>query len=298
MESILNRVPHGARVSVIRLRSLGDCVLTTPALAILKAYRPDLRIGVVVEDRFRAIFETNPNVADILGPGLAQTVKYRSELCLNLHGGTRSAMLTVASLARVRAGFGHYRLPGVYNVLIPRAQEIFGKERKVHTAEHLASAMFYLGVPICEIPRAKLFAPPADRPRPYAVLHPFASREDKTWPAERFVEVARCFGDRFQPVFLAGPHDDVSPFREFEIMANAPLNQVMSLISGAELFAGNDSGPAHIAGAFGIPTTVVFGASDPAIWGPWRTAGTVISDPAGIRAIATRTVLEAMMVHA
>jgi ADP-heptose:LPS heptosyltransferase len=298
LDGILNRVPRGARVTIIRLRSLGDCVLTTPALAILKGYRPDLRIGVVVEDRFRAIFETNPDVADVFGPGIAEIGKYRSALCLNLHGGTRSAMLTIASLARVRAGFGHYRLPGVYNVLIPRAQEILGEERTVHTAEHLASAIFYLGAPICEIPRAKLFAVPPDGRRPYAILHPFASREDKTWPAERFVEVARGLRDRFDPVFIAGPNDETNPFREFEIVANAPLSRVMSLISGADLFVGNDSGPAHIAAAFGVPTTVIFGASDSAIWGPWRTAGTVISDPGGVSAISSRTVLNTIMVNA
>jgi len=298
MESVLNRVPHGARVSVIRLRSLGDCVLTTPALSILKAYRPDLQIGVVVEDRFRAIFETNPNVAGILGPSIGEVVKYGSDLCLNLHGGTRSAMLTGASRAPIRAGFGHYRLAGVYNLLIPRAQEILGEERTVHTAEHLASAIFYLGVPVCEIPRAALFAAPPGRRPPYAVFHPFASREDKTWPAEHFVEVARSLRDRFQPVFVAGPNDETNPFREFEVVANAPLSRVMSLISGAELFVGNDSGPAHIAAAFGIPTTVIFGASDPAIWGPWRTSGTVISDPGGIRAISSRTVLDTIMVSA
>jgi len=298
MESILSRVPHGARVMIIRLRSLGDCVLTTPALAVLKAHRPDLRTGVVVEDRFRAIFETNPDVADILRPSIPEIGKYGSELCLSLHGGTRSAMLTVASLARIRAGFGHYRLPGIYNVLIPRAQEILGEERAVHTAEHLASAVFHLGAPICEIPRAKLFAVPPDRRRPYAVLHPFASREDKTWPAERFVEIARSLRDRFEPVFIAGLGDETNPFRGFEVVANAPLRRVMSLISGADLFVGNDSGPAHIAAAFGIPTTVIFGASDPAIWGPWRTAGTVISDPGGIRAISSRTVLDTIMVNA
>jgi heptosyltransferase-3 len=46
----------------------------------------------------------------------------------------------------------------MYNVRIPRAQDILGVDRHVHTAEHLASAMFYLGVPRCEIPRARLFA--------------------------------------------------------------------------------------------------------------------------------------------
>ena len=62
MASILERLAPGSRVSVIRLRSLGDCVLTTPALAILKAARPDLRLSIVVEPRFAAIFAGNPDV--------------------------------------------------------------------------------------------------------------------------------------------------------------------------------------------------------------------------------------------
>ena len=44
MGNVLDRLPPGSRIAVIRLRSLGDCVLTTPALALLKEYRPDLII--------------------------------------------------------------------------------------------------------------------------------------------------------------------------------------------------------------------------------------------------------------
>ena len=50
----MTELPIGCRVAAVRLRSLGDCVLTTPALDILKRARPDLRIAVVVEDRFGA----------------------------------------------------------------------------------------------------------------------------------------------------------------------------------------------------------------------------------------------------
>src|SRR6266567_2739032 len=155
METVLERLPPGARIAVIRLRSLGDCVLTTPALHILKAARPDLSIAVVVEDAFAAVFEGNPDVDRILSPGTSGIARWRPELVLNLHGGTRSVQLTLAARARLRAGFGHFRFSAIYNIRIPRAQEILGVERKVHTAEHLASAMFYLGVPPCKIPRAR-----------------------------------------------------------------------------------------------------------------------------------------------
>jgi len=52
MGTILDRLPEASRVAIIRLRSMGDSVLTTPALHILKQTRPDLKIAVVVEDRF------------------------------------------------------------------------------------------------------------------------------------------------------------------------------------------------------------------------------------------------------
>ena len=65
MDSVLECVPRGSRVAILRLRSLGDCVLTTPALDILKRYRADLHLAIFVENRFREIFEGNPDLAEI-----------------------------------------------------------------------------------------------------------------------------------------------------------------------------------------------------------------------------------------
>jgi len=174
VESVLACLPPGSKIAVLRLRSLGDCVLTTPALDILKRYRPDLRVAVVVEDRFRAVFEGNPDVSEILPPALGALRRWRPALCLNFHGGARSAWMTLLSGARYRAGFAHYRRQFAYNVRIPRAQQILSVDRKVHTAEHLASAMFYLGAPISEIPRARL-VPQSDSAPHAAVIHAVAA---------------------------------------------------------------------------------------------------------------------------
>lgn len=299
----MTELPIGCRVAVIRLRSLGDCVLTTPALEILRRARRDVRIAVVVEDRFRAVFEHNPDIETLLAPSLRGLRAWSPDLCLNLHGGATSARLTVLSGAPRRAGFAHYRWQALYNVRIPRAQEILGEERTVHTAEHLASAMFYLGVPRVAIPRARLFATGCLHSRAYAVIHPLASQPDKTWPAAGFLRAARFLRESLalDPVFVAGPGEDLAAFQEYRTVAGAPLAEIKSLLSGAALFLGNDSGPAHMAAAFGLPVVVVFGASDPAIWGPWRTASVIIQNPAGIQAVTAQQVIEAlerMRVHA
>ncbi len=287
MGSILESLPQTSRVAVIRLRSLGDCILTTPALEILKRARPDLRVAVVVEERFRGVFEGNPDIAEILPPEAGALRRWGPRLCLNLHGGTRSAWLTAASGAGLRAGFAHFRNGFVYNVRIPRAQEILGIPRKVHTAEHLASAVFYLGAEICEIPRARLAARSAHRSStvtaPIAVIHPFATAAGKTWAAENFVAVAEYLAAHgMEPVVIGGTGDNFTPFARFRALRGAPLDEVKTLLASAALFVGNDSGPAHMAAAFGLPVAVIFSASDPAIWGPWRTAGEVIRTPAAV----------------
>jgi len=292
---LLERLPSGSRIAVIRLRSLGDCVLTTPALALLKTHRPDLRIGVVVEDRFAQLFEESPHVDDILPPVARVVAKWHPQMALNFHGGTRSMWLTAASGAKIRAGFAHHAYSFLYTAKIPRAQEILGQERRVHTAEHLASAMFWMGVPRTDIPRARLSAGSTPVSGAYAVLHPFAAKLDKTWPAESFVAVAEHLRDkaRLEPVILAGPGDDPSPFRQFRVYESAPLAQVKSLMAGAQIFIGNDSGPAHIAAAFGVQVVVLFGPSDPVNWAPWRTESQVLTSPEAIDGISVGHVIAA-----
>jgi len=296
MTNVLDRLPDGARVAVIRLRSLGDCVLTTPALALAKQYLPNLKFSVVVEPAFAAVFTGNPDVDQILGPNAASLARLRAHLAINLHGGTTSVRMMLAAASGLRAGFGHFRFQPMYNIRIPRAQEILGVDRKVHTAEHLASAMFYLGVPLTEIPPARLFAAPSSREHPYAVLHPMASSPEKTWPHANFLALAAHLETNLglEPVFIAGPNENLSAFAAYSCVQGAPLEEVKSLLAGADLFVGNDSGPAHIAAAFGRPVVVLFGASELENWRPWRTESAVLTSPAGIDSIGVREVVEAV----
>jgi lipopolysaccharide heptosyltransferase III len=286
---ILAQLPAQATVVVIRLRSLGDTVLTTPALALLSQARPGLRIVVVVERPFDALLQGNPAVSRILSvsrtAGLAERAnllreirRERPQLCLNLHGGSTSAWLTALSGARFRAGFSHFRRRFAYNVSIPRAQEILGRGHgdPVHTAEHLASAVFYLGVPLAEIPRARLQAgaPPIEAGTPYAVLHVTAAYFTKQWAFSRFRQAAAFLRRKgLEPVILAGPGEEAvcSEFPGLRCFAGRPLPWVQSLMAGAGLFVGNDSGPAHIAAAFEVPTVVIFGSSNSKVWHPWKT---------------------------
>jgi heptosyltransferase-3 len=156
--------------------------------------------------------------------------------------------------------------------------------------------MFYLGAPMREIPKARLFVRQQARPRAIAVLHSAASAPDKTWPAENFVALADELLCRsgLMPVFIGGAADDLTPFERFEVVRGAPLEQVKSLIAEASLFIGNDSGPAHMAAALDVPLVVMFGPSDSVIWGPWKAPAETLVARGPIDSIEVEQVLAAV----
>jgi heptosyltransferase-3 len=296
----LARLGPGSRVAIIRLRSLGDCVLSTPALQILKQARPDLRIGVVVEDRFAPVFENHPAIDCVLPPRANALRTFAPTLVVNLHGGTRSARLTLLSGARFRAGFDIFRPRWVYNTPVPTAQETLGLSRRVHTAEHMASAMFYLGAPITEVPGARIESSPGrSRYSPdvrYAAIHPLAATADKAWPSDNFLKLARHLelSAGLEPVFIGGPNEDLSMFEPYRTVSGAALEEIVKLLRDAALFVGNDSGPAHIAAAFAVPQLVFFGPSDSEVWAPWRTRAEVLKTDGVIREISVAQAIQAV----
>src|SRR6186713_2385937 len=106
------------RVLVIRLRSIGDTVLTTPALTALRRHIPDARIDVLLEDWVAPVLDEFFAVDDVLivGEGLIGRLstirelrRRRYDVVINLHGGTTSTMLAAASGARFRVGFAGYQ---------------------------------------------------------------------------------------------------------------------------------------------------------------------------------------------
>lgn len=307
--SLLPELPAGARILILRLRSIGDIILLTPALRLLKEWRRDLRISVMVESRFRDLLQGNPAVEEILIPGEGSGARkmlsrvgvireLRSRgfaLCVNLHGGPTSRLFTRWSGARWRVGFAHYRGASLYNILVPDARTILNQP-SLHTAEHQAAAFLYLGLPRKEIPRAQLFSGAgqagwweAQRAamgiapgEAYAIVHPTASYKTKEWAPEGFAKIGGYLQReaRVVPVYSCGPGEGPvldavekasgAPIRRLEGIS---LAQFAAAIADARLFVGNDSGPAHMAAALARPVVVIFGSSSSPIWGPWPRPG-------------------------
>jgi ADP-heptose:LPS heptosyltransferase len=101
----------------------------------------------------------------------------------------------------------------------------------------------------------------------YVVFSPGATNPRRMWPISRFGEIGRTLNDRYglKTIVIGGPGDIQlcdklsSAIGESAISTAGKTNplQMLDIIADAKLFLGNDSGPAHIAGALGVNTIVI-----------------------------------------
>ncbi len=128
---------------------------------------------------------------------------------------------------------------------------------------------------------------------PILAMAPAANWIGKTWPVERFSQVAMTLLHGHGPLaggrlmVLGGPEDEAlarslkdSAGRRFINLAGKvdPLT-AFACLKRARLFIGNDSGAMHLAAAAGVPTIGLFGPSDERLYAPWGEWTRVVRGP-------------------
>ena len=289
------------RVLVIRLRSIGDTVLSTPSLFALKRFLPHAQIDILVEDWIAPLLANHPhvdNVIELKRGGVTKRMNVareiraaRYDVVYNLHGGTTATLLARATGARYRVGFKTYQYANLHTVLAPSPLLLWGQQ-KTHSVEQQLALLGWTGVPVSDRPRTRLgiareaaggviqhLTAAGLRDRKIALLHPAAAFATKRWETKNFARVAEYLAERgYAPVAIAARHE-AEIVEELVNESSIPiltldlsLPEVSALASRAQIFVGNDSGIAHIAAAVGTPSVVIFGSSNIAHWRPWHRA--------------------------
>lgn len=93
----------------------------------------------------------------------------------------------------------------------------------------------------------------------------------KRWYPSEFAKVAKYFSDSFDIIIFGGPNE-VAMAGEVESLlqqdgvfnytnyaGKTSIEELVSLVASLDIFITNDSGPMHVASAFGIPTVAIFG---------------------------------------
>jgi len=289
------------RVLVVKLRSIGDTVLSTPSLIALRRFVPNAQIDILLEDWVAPLldgFDAVDNVISV-GPSTAARLKTgwelrrrRYDVAFNLHGGTTATFFTAATRAKSRVGFAEYQYSFFYSHLLPSASD-FWRTEFTHSAEQQLALLGFAGVPVEDRPKSRLavtevaaekvrIACVSGRidPDNFALLHPGTAFFTKQWAPENFARTAEFLVEKGFDVVAVGSSEERSILNELRNASTVQLTslddlslpEITALASKAKLFVGNDSGIAHIAAAVKTPSVVIFGSSNRNHWRPWTDA--------------------------
>ena len=195
------------RILALQLKRIGDLVLTTPALAALRAAWPEAHIALAVAPGCAALLGAVPSVSAgvVLGKGRGfapwqQVLTGPWDVCLDFTGTDRSALAAGLSRAKTRVAFELVKKSKLRAVAFNRFVASAVRDR--HTVDHyldLAAAV----ARVESAPPPELRVPETVRAEaekilrahglagPFAVLHPGTARPEKYWPPERWAQLAR-----------------------------------------------------------------------------------------------------------
>jgi lipopolysaccharide heptosyltransferase II len=294
------------KIVLIKPCCLGDLLMTTPLLTVLRASYPQAHITYVAGSWSKVVPQHHPAVDAVLDcgsigiPGRYRLKDYLQfawrlraqgfDLALVLD---RSPMLTLLPwLAGVPRRVGPDSLGRGFS-LTDRLPLSGSPGDLRHQAEIYLDLARLLGLPV-ERPRMCFVPTAEERARalrwsglqiallPGGGANPGMTLAAKRWPVERYRELARRLvvelGARV--LLVGGPEDAALNEQLMEGLA-LPAGSILNLAGRTSfgelaaqfeqcaLFIGNDSSPMHLAAAVGIPVIALFGPTSPAEYAPY-----------------------------
>ncbi|MCP5560881.1 MAG: glycosyltransferase family 9 protein [Verrucomicrobiaceae bacterium] len=291
---------------VIRGGAIGDFILTLPAIRLLRENLPLARIEVLgypgicdlaklagLADATRSL--EHRTMAPLFAPGAKVDPALKEWLC--------SFNLVVSYLYDPDGNFRTNMESLGVKTFIQCSHRVSPEAgpASAQLAKPLESLAMYLDDPA---PRISLpISDPSARQR--IVCHIGSGSETKNWPLARWrelcghltqkyphhlltlitgeAEAARGMTAQIQSEWCAIPH---------EHWDSLPLTELATRITGSRAFLGHDSGISHLAASCGVPSLLLFGPTDPAVWAPATSLVKVLTAPGGdLSALSVETVL-------
>lgn len=276
---------------VLRALGLGDTFAAVPALRALRAALPAYRIALAAPPAYGQLLVEAGVVDDVIAcAGLNNPIQAATapDVGVNLHGrGPQSHTLLLRAGVRELVAFEHAAIGNAGPAW--RAEE-HERERWCH----LVGESF--GVPT-NPDAVRIDAPAAiDSPwRGCVLVHPGAASGARRWPPQRWADVVAAVA-RDHDVLITGSADEVPLAgcvgqraglpQERVLAGRTSVRQLAALVAAAGLVLSGDTGIAHMASGYGVPSVLLFGPTPPKLWGPpstgphtvlWKGSGT--TDP-------------------
>jgi len=147
------------KILLIRLRRIGDIIMTTPAVTVLKENLPQASLTYLVEESYRDLVEGNPHLDNVFVIPKKQSTKdfhdlihqirrEKFDVLIDFHGGPRASWLTLFSKAKLKVGYKIKNKSFLYHIKIPRSPE----KGQIHSVENHVNPVKAIGINVDSIP--------------------------------------------------------------------------------------------------------------------------------------------------
>ena len=301
------------RILVLQLKRIGDAILTTPLLAVLRERVPGCEITIALDSSTSGLAPAlDADHTLIFRRGLAglsfwgALAKGGFDVCLDVTGNDRSAAAATISRARRRITWARIARKLLRKAIYTQFVESSVKER--HTADHHTDLLRALDIEVENVPlhlnlpraakdEAAQAIENAGLTTPFAVVHAGTARAEKYWRADRWAEVIEHLRTALGLAVVLTGSDDSSERVHLDAIQNGlkakcpslagklSLLATAAVIGKARLLCAVDSAPVHLADALGTPLVALFGPTNPFHWRP-RSASSRIVTAAQVENIA------------
>jgi heptosyltransferase-1 len=292
-------------ILIIRPSSIGDIVMASPMIKVLREAYPKAYLAWLVEPSLGELLRHHPALDELIcwpkaqwenllkqGRLLAlarEVRKLASELhlrnfdmALDAQGLFRSRMLAFLSGARQRVGLDS-REPGRFLMTkmclpTPNNKRMSSEYYDLMQGLGLSPEEFHPDVVVSmEDQRAAACEVHAEGiGERYAVICPFTTRPQKHWFIERWAALSVAIHDSLDlpTVVLGGPRDvdgsrriqALGKVRIHDLTGKMTLAQAAAVVKHSTLVVGVDTGLTHMGVAFDRPTVALFGATCPYLY--------------------------------
>ena len=281
-------------ILIIQFRPVGDVLLCTPLISILRKCYPEAHIAFMVEPLAGQILENNPHLNeiiyyrhkkdDIFGSMrfFRETGKRKWDLVIDTFGTPGTAWATFFSKASVKVGYDVRIRKYAYTHTVSTDQpERYSALKKLALLKAIGiqEELYELTLRLKESERTfgdTYFHKSGFSNTTLTVCFaPASKRETRAWRRDGWVELGDILMERFGAniVLVWGPGEEGVVKYVAENMKRKPftipltnLREMAAIIEKSDLMITNSSGPGHIAAAVGVPTITVHGPTTPVTW--------------------------------
>lgn len=281
------------RVLVIQTAFIGDVILATSFVSLIKEYFPEAKVDFLLRAGNETLLKNHPQISKVivwdkkknkylnLLKIALKARKNKYDYAFNIQRFTNSGLFTALCGAKTKVGFKQNPLSFLFNFKIEHKIPYPDQHDFLHEVQRNALLLSAV-VDNFKLPKASDI-PPRLYPdkndfnkvqnfvnQEFIILAPSSVWFTKQWPKQRWIDIKNKIHKDYHIYFIGAPDD-----REYidsiiletsnctNLCGKLNLVQSAALMQKAKRVIVNDSAPLHLASAVDAPTTAIFCSTVP-----------------------------------